>query len=69
MEVGDVIEALPNATYPITLLGSSYHPQTVALLAWFEFKSPSTALHVAYSYTDETGLTSLSPLEKAKCAP
>jgi hypothetical protein len=69
LEVGDVIEGLANPTYPITLNGYTYHPQTVALLPWFEFKSPSTALNGAYSYPDETVLTSLSPVEKANCAP
>jgi hypothetical protein len=39
----------------------TYHPQVEALLQWFEFQSPSTALHGAYSYPDETTLTALSP--------
>ncbi len=69
LEVGDVVEGLPNASYPITLNGYTYHPQNEALLPWFEFKSPSTALHRAYSYPDETVLTSLSPPEKANCGP
>jgi len=69
LEVGDVIEGLPNATYPITMHGYTYHPQNEALLPWFEFKSPSNALHHAYSYPDGTVLTALSPLEKAGCAP
>ena len=69
LEVADVIEGLPNATYPITLHGYTYHPQNVALLPWFEFRSPSTALHGAYSYPDQTVLTALSLPEKAGCAP
>ena len=69
LEVGDVIEGLPNATYPITMHGYTYHPQNEALLPWFEFKSPSTALQRAYSYPDTSVLTALSPLEKAACAP
>lgn len=67
LEVGDVIEVLANPTYAITLHGVTYHPQNEALLPWFEFKSPSTAIHGAYSYPDETVLTALSPIEKAKC--
>src|SRR6266567_2065233 len=69
LEDGDVIEGLPNSTFPMTLHGFTYHPQNEALLPWFEFKSPSTALHHAYSYPDETVLTALSPLEKVNCAP
>jgi len=69
LEVGDVIEGLPNATYAITMNGYTYHPQNEALLPWFEFKSPSNAIHHAYSYPDETTLTVLSPPEKANCAP
>jgi hypothetical protein len=69
LEVGDVIEGLPNATYPMTMHGYTYHPQNEALLPWFEFKAHSSAIHHAYSYPDETVLTSLSPVEKAGCAP
>lgn len=62
LEVGDVIEGLPHQVFPITMPnGFTYHPQVEALLQWFEFQSPSTALHGAYSYPDETTLTSLSP--------
>jgi hypothetical protein len=66
-EVGDVIEGLPDATTPITLGGKTYHPQNEALLQWFEFQSPSTALGGAYSYPDQRVLTSLSPPEGVKC--
>jgi hypothetical protein len=69
LEVGDVIEGLPNATYPITMNGFTYHPQNEALLPWFKFQSPSRALGRAYSYPDTTVLTALSPLEKAGCVP
>jgi hypothetical protein len=68
MEVGDVIEDLPNPTYPVTINGFAYHPQTEALLPWFEFKSPSTALHNAYSYPNETALTALSAPQPLNCA-
>jgi hypothetical protein len=43
LEVGDVIEGLPHATYRIKMNGMTYHPQNEALLPWFEFQSPSTA--------------------------
>jgi hypothetical protein len=67
LEVGDVVEALPDPTYPITLNGFTYHPQTVALLEWFEFKKHSQAIDGAYSYPDVTLLGALSPVEKAGC--
>jgi hypothetical protein len=62
LEVGDVIEGLPHQVFPTPMPnGFTYHPQVEALLQWFEFQSPSTALHGAYSYPDETTLTALSP--------
>jgi len=70
LEVGDVIEGLPRETFPITMPnGFTYHPQNEALLQWFEFQSPSTAIHGAYSYPDITTLTALSAPQKAGCAP
>ena len=68
MEVGDVIEDLHNPTFPVTINGFAYHPQTEALLPWFEFKSPSFAVHGAYSYPGETVLTALSAQQPFACA-
>jgi hypothetical protein len=68
LEVGDVIEDLPNPTYPVTLNGFTYHPQTIALLPWFAFQQNSTAIDGAYSYPDETVLTSLSAPQPLNCA-
>jgi hypothetical protein len=67
MEVGDVLEIAADPTYPITLGGFTYHPQTVAILPWFEFKKHSHAVGGAYSYPDPTLLTTLSPPEKVNC--
>jgi hypothetical protein len=70
LEVGDVIEGLPHQAFPITMPnGFTYHPQVEALLQWFEFQSPSTAINEAYSYPDITTLTKLSAPQKAGCAP
>jgi hypothetical protein len=69
IETGDVIEGLPNGVYPITMNGYTYHPQNEALRQWFEFKSPSSAIHGAYSYPDETVLTRLSAPQKQYCQP
>ncbi len=67
MEVGDVIEGLPRGVYAISMNGMTYHPQNEALLQWFEFQSPSTALGGAYSYPNMETLTALSPVEKVNC--
>jgi hypothetical protein len=58
LEVGDVVENLPGAAFPVTINGFTYHPQTEGLLQWFEGQSPSTAIGGAYSYPDTTKLTS-----------
>jgi len=67
MEVGDVIEDLPNPTFPVTIGGFTYHPQNEALLPWFEFQKNSGAIDNAYSYPDETVLTSLSTPQPLNC--
>jgi hypothetical protein len=67
LEVGDPAEFLPNSDYPITMNGMTYHPQNVVLVPWFKRESPSSALHNAYSYPDESVITELSPPEKAGC--
>jgi hypothetical protein len=67
LEVGDVIEGLPDSTVPIKTGGRTYHPQNEALLQWFEFQSPSTALGGAYSYPNQSVLTSLSPSVGVNC--
>ena len=69
LETGDVIEGLPNSTFPVTLNGFTYHPQNEALLQWFQFETPSDALGGAYSYPNTSLLTQESALQKAQCAP
>ena len=67
LEVGDAIEGLPDATVAISMKGRTYHPQNAALLQWFEFQSPSSAIAGAYSYPNENVLTSLSPPQRQDC--
>jgi hypothetical protein len=67
LEVGDVIEGLPDSTIAIRTHGRTYHPQNEALLPWFEFQSPSSALGGAYSYPNQNVLTALSPPEVVHC--
>jgi hypothetical protein len=62
LETGDVIEVL--STNPVATVAShnrTYHPQNEAMLPWFAFESPSSSHLGAYSFPDETTLTTLSP--------
>jgi len=61
LETGDPLEVLSNATVAITLTEGTktltFHPQTEALLQWFEMGATSNAVNGAFSYPDETALT------------
>jgi hypothetical protein len=59
LETGDPIEALPNATFPITIDGYTYHPQNEAMLPWFGMGT-SNAINGAFSYPDTTVLPTAS---------
>lgn len=50
LEDGDVVEQTPNPSLPVTLNGFTYHPQTLALLQWFEGITPSNAFNGDYSF-------------------
>lgn len=50
LEVGDIIENFSPDYLPVTLNGFTYHPQTLALLQWFEGITPSDALNGQYSF-------------------
>ena len=67
LETGDVIEGLPNATFPITLNGFTYHPQNEALIQWFADVTPSNAISHAYSYPDITVLTTPNTPQPVNC--
>lgn len=67
METGDVVEDLPNSTFPMRMNGVTYHPQNEALLPWFKRQKPSLAIDGAYSYPDERLLRTLSSPESAGC--
>ncbi len=60
LETGDPVEVLKTATVNITLKEGSevftYHPQTEALLQWFEMGTTSDAIGGAFSYPDTTAL-------------
>lgn len=61
LETGDPVEVLANATVAISLTEGTktltFHPQTEALLQWFEMGASSNAVDGAFSYPDETALT------------
>ena len=61
LETGDPVEVLPTSTVAITLTEGltilTFHPQTEALLQWFEMGSTSNAIGGAFSYPDKTALT------------
>ena len=61
LETGDPVEVLPVATVPISIKEKGqifqYHPQTEALLQWFEIGNPSNAIGGAFSYPNTAALT------------
>jgi hypothetical protein len=57
LETGDPVEVLSNPSFPVRVSGVTYHPQTEALLQWFEQKSTSTAINNAFSYPNTKTLT------------
>ena len=61
LETGDPVEVLADATVSITLpegkSSFTFHPQTEALLQWFEMGGSSNAVDGAFSYPNESVLT------------
>jgi hypothetical protein len=57
LETGDPVEVLSNPSFPVHVSGTTYHPQTEALMQWFEQKSTSTAINSAFSYPNTKTLT------------
>jgi hypothetical protein len=60
LETGDPVEVLPNATVSILVKERrevfTYHPQTEALLQWFEMGATSDAISGAFSYPNTAAL-------------
>jgi len=65
LETGDPLEVLANGTSPVTINGFTFHPQTEALVQWFEMGKTSNALGGAFSYPDTTAL----PHSAIPCPP
>jgi hypothetical protein len=57
LETGDPVEVLSNPMFSVHVSGTTYHPQTEALLQWFEQKPTSTAISSAFSYPNTKTLT------------
>jgi hypothetical protein len=60
LETGDPVEVLANSVFPVRIkedgIDFVFHPQTEALLQWFEQGIPSDAIGGAFSYPDTTSL-------------
>jgi hypothetical protein len=70
MEDGDVVEvysAVRSDVTDVTTHGMTYHPQTMALLQWFESNGTSDAIDGAFSYPDETILTTSNVSQQPGC--
>lgn len=62
LETGDAIEGLSsNSVFTIQKHGRTYHPQNQVNFQWFAFESTPDSFNGAYSFPDETTLTTLSP--------
>lgn len=57
LETGDPVEVLANAVSPVKIGITTFHPQTEALLQWFEQKTTSNAISGAFSYPNTKALT------------
>ncbi|PYY13676.1 MAG: hypothetical protein DMG61_12585 [Acidobacteria bacterium] len=61
LETGDPVEVLANSVFPVRIKDDGvnflFHPQTEALLQWFEQGLPSDAIGGAFSYPDTMSLT------------
>jgi len=65
LETGDPLEVFANSAVPVIIDGVTYHPQTEALLQWFQRSASSNAIDGAFSFPDESLLTGPSQA----CAP
>lgn len=65
LETGDPVANMPNAGFPVLMDGVTYHPQNQVMLAWFT-RQPSEAIDHAYSFPDQSLVTSPSQACPAK---
>ena len=60
LETADPLATLPNAGFPVSIDGFSYHPHNQVMLQWFQRGSTSDAYEGAFSFPDTTLVTSPS---------
>lgn len=60
LETGDPLATMPNAGYPVEIEGFTYHPQSEVMMQWFQRNSTSDAFEGAFSFPDQTLVTSPS---------
>jgi len=58
LETGDPLATMPNAGYPVLIDGFTYHPQNQVMMQWFQRGSASDAIDGAFSFPDQTLMTS-----------
>lgn len=57
LETADPLAAMPNAGFPVTIDGFTYHPHNQVMLQWFERNATSDAIDGAFSFPDQTLVT------------
>jgi chitinase len=60
LETADPVAALPNAGFPVTIDGFTFHPQTQVLLPWFTRQGAQDSIDGALSFPDESLVTRAS---------
>jgi chitinase len=60
LETGDPLALMPNAGYPVSIDGFTYHPQNQVLMQWFQRGATSDAFEGAFSFPDQSIMTAPS---------
>jgi hypothetical protein len=57
LETADPLASLPNAGFPVTIDGFTYHPHNQVMMQWFQRSATSDAIEGAFSFPDQTLMT------------
>ncbi len=57
LETGDPLALMPNAGFPVSIEGFTYHPQNQVLMQWFQRGTTSDAFEGAFSFPDQSIMT------------
>jgi hypothetical protein len=60
LETGDPLALMPNAGFPVLIDGFTYHPQNQVLMQWFQRGATSDAFEGAFSFPDQSIMTTPS---------